>query len=353
MARSGCLYGATGSLKTSQVKWLARYIYELTGKSTHLLSTDGGGWSSCQPEIDEGIILPYRCDVFNLPLPILRTISQGYWPADPEETHPAKINLIPMDFTKIGAVAIEGWTSIGGAIMRYLPDMGISVGGEERKKSGANMAFTQQIQVNGAWAKTEFGSNTRGDFGFVQRFIQGLTINFGALPIDYVLYTALESKAEDDDRSTTYGPAIEGKKATAACGAWVGDLIHAQDYPIERTVKMPDPSDPTKHIDQKMVDLVVRMYFRKHLDPVTGIPFPAKPRVTPEALPLLLKRFPGGYFEPQIDGVNSFGVYLAYVDELSRGQGDALRTWRAKADAKLGRGKPPERPSPPSPPSSK
>lgn len=338
MARSGCIYGPTGGLKTTQIKWLARYIADKTGKSTLLLSTDGGGWSSCQPEIDAGMIRAYRCDVVNLPLPILRKISQGYWPESAEETRPDKINLLPMNFNEVGAIAVEGWTSIGAAIMRYLPDAGISVGGEERKKAGANMAFNQSVRVEGQWVAAEFGSNTRGDFGFVQRFVQGINSNLGSLPVEYVLSTALESRSEDDDRSSTYGPSIEGKKATAQCGAWVGDLIHAQDYPVERIVKVPDPADSSKTIDQKTVDLTVRMYFRKHLDPVTGIPFPAKPRVTPEALPALHKRWPGGYFEPKIDGTDSFGSYLAYVDELSRGQADSLKGWRERADAKLGRG---------------
>ena len=338
MARSGCIYGPTGGLKTTQVKWLARYIAEKTGKCTLLLSTDGGGWSSCQPEIDAGMIRAYRCETANLPLPLLRKISQGYWPKDVDETSPARINLTPINWNEVGGIAVEGWTSIGQAIMRYLPDAGISVGGEDRKKPNANMAFDQAVQVEGQWVRENFGSNTRGDFGFVQRFVNGLVTNFGALPVEYVLYTALESKTEDDDRSTTYGPSIEGKKATAQCGAWVGDLIHAQDYPVVRQVTVPDPADPAKTITQQSVDLTVRMYFRKHLDPVTNLPYPAKPRVTPEKLADLYKRWPGGYFEPKVDGSDSLATYLAFVDELGKGQADSLRGWRERADAKLGRG---------------
>src|SRR2546421_4550266 len=79
VARSGCLYGPTGSYKTTQVKRLAHYIAKKTGKATYLLSLDGGGWDSCTPEVRAGMILPYRRETANLPLVILRKISQGYW----------------------------------------------------------------------------------------------------------------------------------------------------------------------------------------------------------------------------------------------------------------------------------
>ena len=53
MARSGCIYSPTGGRKTSQVKDFAHYIARLTGKATLLLSTDGGGWDPCKPEVAE------------------------------------------------------------------------------------------------------------------------------------------------------------------------------------------------------------------------------------------------------------------------------------------------------------
>ena len=337
MARSGCLYGPTGTFKTTQVKRLARYVAKKTGKSTLLLSLDGGGWDSCKPEVSAGMILPYRCETANLPLVLLRKISQGYWPENPEETDPARINLIPIDYSLVGGMAIEGWTSIGATVMRYLPDQGINVGGENRKKADANMAFSQAVQVMGSWQQENFGSNTRGDYNFVLRFLSGFVTNVASLPLEYVLHTALEAKTEDDERSTIYGPAIEGKKGTAQCGAWVGDLIHAQDFPVTRTQEVPDPNDATKTTSQVTVEMMVRFYFRKHLDPVTGLPFPAKPRVTPEKLAELEKRFPGGYFQPTADGADGFDVYLETLDALAESQTDSLKDWRLAADKKLGR----------------
>lgn len=335
MARSGCVYGGTGSRKTTQVKWFAHYIAESTGKATALLSMDGGGWGPCQPEIDAGMIEPFYCDPSLVPLPTLRKLSQGYWPKDP--TVPAnEINLVKMDYSKFGGIAAEGWTSITAAAMRYLPDRGINVGGEEREKLGG---FAQTIQVDGHVQQEVFRSSTRGDYGFVQNFLYGLVMNFNSLPVRYVLYTALESKTEDDDRSTIYGPAISGKKATSQCGAWIGDLIHAQDYPLERTVIVDNPAKPGEKMEQRLLDVAVRFYYVKHPDPTTGILFPAKPRVTPERVRDLRAKFPGGYFES--DETGGVDRYLSLVDSLSASQADSLKGWREKMDQKLGRAKAP------------
>lgn len=338
MARSGVIYGPTGSFKTTQIKRFAHYIANKTGKSTLLLSLDGGGWAPCEPEVQAGMIEPYRCETATLPLPILRNISRGYWPADPNETRPERINLIPINWDKFGGIAIEGWTSIGTVISRYLCDQGISVGGEDRNKANANMMFTQPIHLDGAIVTEKFGSTTRGDYKFIQNTLHGLVTNLGSLPCEYVLHTALESKTEDDDRSTIYGPSIEGKKGTSQCGAWVGDQIHAQDYAVPVNVEVDDPNNPGKKIAQTLVETRVRFFFMKHPDPVTGIMFPAKPRVAPEKMGELAKRFPGGYFEPTADGRNGFDAYLELLDTLQSHQSDQLKGWRERCDAKLGRG---------------
>lgn len=336
MARSGVIYGPSGSFKTSQVKRFSHYIAQRTGKATLLLSTDGGGWEPCRPEVEAGMILPYRVEANVLPLVLLRKISQGYWPADPAETNPEMIDLVPVDWNRVGGVAVEGWSSISQATMRYLPDKGINVGGENRQNPQSNMAFNQAVRVMGSVVGEQFGSNTRGDYGFTQNFLYGLVTNFNALPCEYVLYTALESKTEDDDRSTIYGPAISGKKATSQCGAWVGDMIHAQDYTIPRTIEVPNPAggDP---IAQVVYDVVVRYFFKKHPDPTTGILFPAKTRVAPERMAELEKALPGGYFQPEASGANSFDAYLTFMDQLATTEGDRLKSWREQADQKLGR----------------
>lgn len=335
MARSGIIYGDSGSYKTTAVKHFARYIYEVTGKRTNLLSMDGGGWDACVPEVLAGIISPYRVTMKN-PLPVLRVISTGYWPEEGSEAK-GSMNLIPIDWNEVGAMAIEGLTSISQAEMRYLADIGAIVGGEKQSLG----RFDQPVRVNGEVKTEVFAGSSMGHYGFTQNNVYSFVMNLGALTgPHYVLFSALESRTEEDDRTTVYGPQIAGKKATALAPSWVGDCIHFQSYGVPKSIKVPDPQNPKELVDSTLIETVVRAHFIKHPDPSTGIFFPAKPRVTPEKVKELMSWAPGGYFTPGTE--HGFDTYLHKIDELQQGQGDAAKAWRAKIDEKFGRGKKPE-----------
>jgi hypothetical protein len=329
MARSGIIYADSGCFKSTAAKHLAHYIYERTHKLTLLLSMDGGGWGPMQPEIDAGLIQAYRCNI-QVPLPTLRKISQGYWPEDVSQTEASQTNLKLVDWGKYGGLIVEGVTSISQALMRHLADKGIKTGEE------AVNPFLQQVIVEGRATPEQFAGNSRAHYGFVQNQLYSMMANFNSLPCEYVLFTGLESRAEEDDRTPVYGPQIAGKKATALVPSWVGDCIHAQGTAVKKTVQVPDPADPKKLVDSEIVETKVRMYFVKHPDPVTGIMYPAKPRVSPEAIPALMKKWPGGYFEPGLD--KGFDEYLHTVDELNQGQRNVVDEWRKKVDEKWGRG---------------
>jgi hypothetical protein len=362
MARSLCIYGPTGSRKTTQVKWFSRYIAEITGKPTLLLSLSGGGWSPmCDPEVAAGMIEPYRCDAAVTPLFLLRKISQGYWPAYPDAINEALLaiqsgeqtadvmqsaSLIRIDWSKYGGMAIEDWTAISDLIMRFLPDKGISVGGENRfqiYKNGASSAFAQVGVVNGELVTESFGSNILPDYGYVLNTLSGLVTNFNSLPAHTVMYTALEAKTTEDGEKSgkpIYGPDIAGKKATAKCGSWVGDFIHAQDYPLPVNVMVKNPSGEGE-IEQTLIKTTVRFFYVKHPDPDTGIIFPAKPRCAPEKILELEKVWPGGYFEPEFGAEWGINRYLELMDQLAgdAAKQDSLKGWRERMDAKLGRAK--------------
>lgn len=326
MARTGIVYGDSGTRKSTAGKFFSHYIYEVTGKKTLLISQDGGGWAPMEPEIKAGIIRAYRVNQ-EVPLPVLRKISQGYFPLDENQTDISRIDMRLVDWSEFGGVIVEGVTSISQSIMRHLADKAIKTGED------ATNAFMQPIVINGKLEKETFAGNSRGHYGFVQNFLYSIITNFSALPCHYVLFTGLESRTEEDDRTTIYGPQIAGKKATNLVPSWVGDCIHAQQYPVTREVMVPDPSDPSKKIATMIVDTVVRYYFTKHPDPSTGILFPAKPRVTPDQIPRLMEAYPGGYFEPSL--TEGFDTYLHLTDKLSGEHGvDMVNEWRAKVDAR-------------------
>lgn len=323
MARSGILYGDSDTRKTTAVAHFSHYIYSKTHKRTLLVSMDGGGWAAAQPEIDAGLISAYRCNT-EVPLPTLRKISQGYWPADPTKARAAETDLRAIDWNEFGGMAVEGVTSISQAIMRHLADRGIKTGEE------ATNAFLQNVMVEGRAVAEQFAGNSRGHYGFVQNQLYSMITNFNSLPCEYVLFTGLESRAEEDDRTPVYGPQIAGKKATALIPSWVGDCIHAQGTSVRETVQVPDPADAKKMVDLEVVKSVVRFHFLSHPDPVTGIRFPAKPRVAPLAVPALMKKWPGGYFEPGLG--KGLDEYLETVDQLNEGQKNAVDEWRRKVD---------------------
>ena len=325
MARSGIIYGDSGCLKSTACKHFSHYIYEKTRKSTLLVSMDGGGWAPMQPEIDAGLIRAYRCNT-EIPLPILRYISKGFFPEKVDESEAARVNMRRVDWEQFGGLVVEGVTSISQALMNHLADKQIKTGEE------ATSPFGQRVYVEGTLTTEVFAGNSKAHYGFVQKTLFSLINNFNALPCDYVLFTGLESRAEEDDRTPIYGPQIAGKKATANIPAWVGDCIHAQGTPVKKMVQVPDPADPKKKMELEIVETAVRMHFVKHPDPVTTIMYPAKPRVTPEQIPSLMARYPGGYFEPTLH--SGFDDYLKFVDELTGKQTNAVDEWRKQVDQK-------------------
>lgn len=330
MARSGCIYGSTGTFKTTAIAHLANYIAEKTGKATLLFSADGGGWGPCQEEVEAGMIRPYRCDTASIPLPVLRKVSQGYWPRNPEEPDISKVSFVPVNWDEVGGIAVEGFTSIGTMLMRHAADKALNTGQE------ATSTFVQPILVNDQMTQEKFSGNSKAHYNFTQNQLYGMTMNFTSLPVEYVLFTGLEKRAEDDDRSTVYGVAVPGKAITSLIPTWIGDLIHAQDYAVPRDVQVPDPLKPGATMATQVVDTVCRYYFKKHPDPATGIMFPAKPRVSHGAVRDLDRAYPGGYFEPTTE--RGFDEYLRVIDKLTSGKSSSLVGWRQRMDEKLGRG---------------
>jgi len=56
MAELILVYGGTGSFKTAQLKFLAKYAYKAWGKRTRLASCDGGGWKPLESSVKAGLI---------------------------------------------------------------------------------------------------------------------------------------------------------------------------------------------------------------------------------------------------------------------------------------------------------
>jgi hypothetical protein len=338
MARTGLIYGDSGCYKTTAIKHFSHYIYETTGKGTLLLSMDGGGWEPLSTEINAGIVSPFRCPT-SLQFPALREIcANGKWPAEPEETRPSKINLISFDPAKWGGMAVEGITSIGQSLLQFTADAKIKL------NEPITGSFAQRIMVDGVEKILDFTLNTRDQYMLCQRQMFSLVSGSAALPHAYVLWTALEKRVEEDDGSRTliYGPDCPaGKKLSLHVPNWLGDCIHAQGFTSTEDVEVADPSDKSKKVMVQTFKTTVRMYYQSHPDPVTGVKFPAKPRIATEHLPGLWKEFPGGYFVPGLN--DGFDKYLHTLDRLRVEKTNGFDEWRRKVDERFkgqGQGKP-------------
>lgn len=345
MARSGCIYGSTGTFKTTAIAHFARYIAETTGKATLLLSADGGGWTPCDEEIAVGMIRPYFLDIaHDRFLPSLVVIGRGYWPRNPDEPDPSRVVFKQIDWTEIGGMAIEGFTSIGTGLLLHCSQKALKTGEDATSKFGRAITIedetgqTQEVQVG-------FAGNSKAHYQFVHNQLQGFTKAITSQPFRYVLFTGIDKKAEEDDRTTIRGVHTPGKAITTLIPTWVGDFIHAQDYSVPRKVKVPPPGRLMSQcraeelIETDVFDTVCRYYYKNHPDPVDGVLFKAKPRITHGAVAALSREFPGGYFEPTTD--HGFDLYLKTIDRLlAEGvlkEDDTLKSWRERMDAKLGR----------------
>lgn len=312
------LYGSTGSRKTSQLGDFAKYIYEKTGKTTRLISADGGGYGPVQNYVNAGIIEPWRLVEEPNPKSALMKASRGAWPEKLVNGLNVNNRIIEPSrgarreaLKAVGAYAIEGWTSIASLLMRD------SVSKGQKISEDVVGQFVEEGET--------FGAPARSHYGFVQNLTLDYIRNFSSLQVERVCYTALEGKGEDKiTNKLEYGPMVAGKAITAAIPQYVGDCLHFEDYTIEVGVD--------KDSKAKLLETGVRAWFQQHPDPQTGVNWPAKSRLIPSKfLEFREKMGKYGYFNLNEKGL---GEYLRLQDDLLRSSSEDLRRWKEEVDKK-------------------
>lgn len=334
------VYGSTGSFKTVQLLFLAKYAYRKWGKTTRLASVDGGGWKPLDPAVDAGLIEAWGVSALENPRSVLRKLSQGYWPKKTVVGTETKL-ILSLDRaetqSKIGVVALEGLTSIANIIMRDALNKQLVVSGDQKGEKGA-ITFTEKVDIvelgKPLTKEEKYSFPTQGNYNDAQKGTYDFVTNLKSLPVPIVYVTALETRGEEEDtKKTIIGPAVVGKAVTAQVGSWVGDQIHMEDYFVnvpDPTDKPPAGTDPKLYRARMMQETRVRAWFIRHPDPLTGMLFPAKPRLAPDQIPALLEVFPGGYFVPTVN--EGLDVYLDTVDSLQRKSSQGLKEWMAEQD---------------------
>lgn len=232
------LYGDSGSGKTVQSAHLAEWVYATTGKKARLYSADGGGWLSIQPHVDLGIV--EAIDLTDVPRPFewFNKIVLGMVPGKDGQ-------WVPGVTPDLGVVIFEGLTGIADLLMQDLADQaakGINIGGQ------ANVNFRQ--------GDVTIGGNNQAHYGLVQSRLASSVMQSQRLPVDYVVWTALARRGQDQDNLTTIlGPQAAGKALTSEIPRWFQLSLVLADVPANPVLKQ-----PAEH----------RIYLRDHIDALSG-----------------------------------------------------------------------------------
>jgi len=239
--------------KSTLATQAAVHVWKTQGLRTRVVNADGGGTR----EAFSGLIEAGIADVWDIDTWDERSIfehlalaTKGFWPEDlatPNShllaptrdwrecptckkdsggkslTMPPKCEscgiafaagqLLPVrrdkinGMDKVGLVVFEGMTSFGELLLQRLKKID-SGGGNVLNDNGYKIA--------------QGGQN---HYLLAQRAISEAVTNVRQIPVDLVLWTALEIRA-DDDGKPLYGPQGPGKKLTALCIPWFTSVLH-------------------------------------------------------------------------------------------------------------------------------
>lgn len=201
-----CVFGQTGTGKTHFIAEAAKRIWDKYQKRTRYVGGDSGGFDTLGDLVEDGIVIPFVVANDSHPIETLDKVAQGYWP-DAQ----GMLKVDP-DLT-IGLYAFEGLTSFGDIMMRHLS--------RTKTRLSQDPAYTY---VDG---KSAFSGTNPSYYGEVQNRIYDLVVKSSVLPVERVIWTALEGRGEEEGtKAPTFGPSIVGKKSTGKAGQWFGNMVH-------------------------------------------------------------------------------------------------------------------------------
>lgn len=229
MAYTICTYGRTRTAKTSQAKFIAKYIWNKHKKRTRFITTDTGSlWEPIQSLVDAEVIDPLFLPTdpaFN-PQSSLRKLLRGAWPVGYDRNGMSLKRAgqtkwkewDAKDSEEIGAYVFESLSSIGSGVMRDLAEKNITVG------SGNVPGYrTEDGEV--------FGQNTETHYGMIQNAVNTLMNSIAVLPVELVYLTAWDEVIEPRDKDVLkvykLGPMLPGRKLVDSVPGSVNILIHS------------------------------------------------------------------------------------------------------------------------------
>lgn len=312
MAQTILCYSESGLGKTSNIGQFARYQFKRTGYPVRLVTCDSG-FGPCQPEVDEGIIIPLRLEACKHPVPVLNKVSKGEWP---KKAINAKEGLWEMNpgatfervagVVGVGGYAIEGLTRVCELVRKAWTDEQRNIGEPLQGMSDAN---------DSTLMGEKFSFQSRGTLFAIQQLINNLVINFRGLPVDRVLWTGHESKGRDLMGSTVLGPATTGQALTDKVSGWFEVVLHHDSYQYQQL---------SRDGQRMLTKTAMRAWFQRHPDADYPKMFwPAKLGLSPKLTADMYSYFEEGFFALILDMatgkyVQGLHTFLSIIDNDGR-----------------------------------
>lgn len=306
-ARTSCLYGNGGAGKTTQLYFVAKWLWETKGIRSRLISFDGKyeQFTLGSPSlVEKGAVELIDVSNAGTALATVKRLAEGYWPRWNKKTSsqyfaPDK-NCETKDWEKIGAYLVDGLTPWGDLWLAHASD----------KAVGFKAAWNYQEE------EYTFNGSQDGHYGMVQREIKKtVKQGFNQLPVKYVMYTALVEKGIENYRrkrgkrgdanqgeqnvTTLYGPAVAGQALTPFVPSWFCDCFHID------TVELDDGRK------------IKGAYYDEHLDETTDVKYLARVDILPEDVERMREKYKGGFIPLGLKrGIDKF---YEWVEEGGKG----------------------------------
>jgi hypothetical protein len=231
------LFGSTGSGKTPMIGELAEWVYKNWGLHTRLASCDEGGWRSINPHVKLGLVQPHA--LAGDPWIWLDNMVRGK--LYDEKTKKWTSSIDP----KVGVWAFEGVTSTTDHLMSWMADAsakGVNIGG------GGAFNFKAGDDKN----KINIGSNNKAHYGVAQQQVYEKILLSQQLP-GIVIWTAGDSRTDDDAVGQVVGPQSAGRKQT-------GELPRHFELTFNIVAEVSLGTELPKHV----------LYLVQHSEPTAG-----------------------------------------------------------------------------------
>lgn len=307
MSQTLLSYSESGLGKTSNVGQFARYQFHRTGNPVRLITCDSG-FGPCQPEVDEGMIVPIRLETCKHPVPVLNKLSKGEWPAKVIDAREGLWEAGPgASFVKVadpklcGGYAVEGLTRICELVRKAWTD--------EQRNIG------EPLQGQFEQMGEQFSFQSRGTLFGIQQLINNVVINFRGLPVDRVLWTGHESKGKDMFGSAALGPATTGTALTDKISGWFEIVLHHDSYQYEES---------SRDGSRMLKKTAMRAWFQRHPDvDFPKLYWPAKLGLSPQLTAAMYSYFEEGFFPLILDlrtgeYVQGIHTFLSIIDNGGR-----------------------------------